>query len=270
MKIIDALERHKEPHAAKILIVGPVGVGKTSLARTLDSETTLFIDVEGGMLSIQDLPIDSIRPQTFVEICDIACLIGGPNASYPATSRYSPAHYNSLLENGACEFARYDTIIVDSITAIGRLSFRHAEQQPQAISERKGTADLRGAYGLHAVQMINLLNEFQRAKKNIVLIGILERVVDDFGRAEQALQMPGARVWRELPGIVDEIITMNFVDFGDEKPIRAFVCTSPNSWEFPAKDRSGRLDQILKPDYRPKRARAHIHMHIRSTRGDPL
>ena len=41
---------------------------------------------------------------------------------------------------------------------------------------------------------------------------------------------------------------MQFVDFGDAKPVRAFVCTSPNPWLWPAKDRSGRLDQIEEPD----------------------
>jgi hypothetical protein len=40
---------------------------------------------------------------------------------------------------------------------------------------------------------------------------------------------------------------MNWVDFGDRKPVRAFVC-APNSWNFPAKDRSGRLDQLEPPN----------------------
>ena len=54
---------------------------------------------------------------------------------------------------------------------------------------------------------------------------------------------------RELPGIVDQIITYQFLDFGDGKALsRGFVCTSPNSWGYPAKDRSGRLDQIEQPD----------------------
>jgi hypothetical protein len=40
---------------------------------------------------------------------------------------------------------------------------------------------------------------------------------------------------------------MNWIDFGDGKPARAFVCSNPNAWNFPAKDRSGRLEQIEKP-----------------------
>lgn len=30
-------------------------------------------------------------------------------------------------------------------------------------------------------------------------------------------------------------------------PTRAFVCTSPNRWNYPAKDRAGHLEQIEKP-----------------------
>jgi hypothetical protein len=83
---------------------------------------------------------------------------------------------------------------------------------------------------------------------NIVFIGILETVVDDFNRTEHRLQMEGSRTSRELPAIVDEIITMHWIKFdSDDTPTRAFVCTQPNPWQYPAKDRSGRLDQIEEP-----------------------
>jgi len=50
-----------------------------------------------------------------------------------------------------------------------------------------------------------------------------------------------------VDGIVDRIVTMQYVDFGDGKPIRAMVCASPNAFGYPAKDRSGRLEQIEEP-----------------------
>ena len=48
MKIIGADERLAEPRGVKALIVGPTGVGKTSLLRTLDPVRTLFVDIEAG------------------------------------------------------------------------------------------------------------------------------------------------------------------------------------------------------------------------------
>jgi hypothetical protein len=82
---------------------------------------------------------------------------------------------------------------------------------------------------------------------NVIFVGILEKVVDDFNVATWQLQMEGARTGRELPAIVDQIITMQWMDFGDGAPVRAFVCTSPNPWGYPAKDRAGRLEQIEPP-----------------------
>jgi hypothetical protein len=246
MKIISADERLAEKRGAKILIVGPTGVGKTTQLRTLDTASTLFVDIEAGDLAVQDLHVDTIRVDDWTTARDLACRIGGPNSSFPASAAYSSAHYTAC--GGALEnLDRYQTIFVDSITAVSRLSFRHAEQQPEAFTAR-GAKDLRSAYGTHAREMLMWLHQLQHTReKNVILVGILERTVDEFGRAELGLQMEGAKTSRELPGIVDEVITMNWIDFGDGKPVRALVCTQPNSWGYPAKDRSGRLEQIEEP-----------------------
>jgi hypothetical protein len=82
-----------------------------------------------------------------------------------------------------------------------------------------------------------------------VFVAVLEKNVDDLNVSTWQPQMEGAKTGRELPAIVDEIITMNWLTFGDGKPpVRAFVCTNPNPWSFPAKDRSGRLEQIEPPN----------------------
>ena len=94
-----------------------------------------------------------------------------------------------------------------------------------------------------------MLHHLQSARElNIILIGALETTTDDYGRTEHRLQAEGQRIAREIAGIVDIVVTMNWVDFGDGKPVRAFICTSPNPWAYPAKDRSGKLEQIEKPD----------------------
>jgi hypothetical protein len=247
IKIISADRRLAESRGVKALIVGPAGVGKTSLLRTLDSAHMLFIDVEAGDLAVQDVPVDTIRLDDWTTARDIASRIGGPNPSFPPTAWYSQAHYETI--GGALDnLDKYQTLFVDSITAISRLSYRWAEQQPEAFSERSGKKDVRGAYGLHAREMINWLHQLQHARgMNVVFVGILEKVVDEFNVAMWQLQCEGGKTGRELPGIVDQIITMQWIDFGDGKPVRAFVCTSPNPWGYPAKDRAGRLEQIEQP-----------------------
>ena len=252
MKIITADQRLEEKNGPKILIVGPSGAGKTSLLRTMSKAllaSTLFVDIEAGDIAVSDLPVASVRPRTWVECRDLACVLGGFNPALPANAAYSEAHYNEAMKDP--ELARlagaFPLLFVDSLTAGGRLCFTWAEQQPEAFTDR-GRKDLRAIYGLHARNMIGWLSQLQHAReRTVIFVAVLEKNVDDFNIATWQPQIEGGKTGRELPAIVDEIITMQWIDFGDRKPVRAFVCTNPNPWGYPAKDRSGRLQQLEPP-----------------------
>ena len=96
--------------------------------------------------------------------------------------------------------------------------------------------------------MIAWLTHLQHTRgKNVWFLGILDEKTDDFGRKVFAPQIDGSKTGLELPGIVDEVITMAELREGDGEPYRAFVCQTLNSYGYPAKDRSGRLDVIEEP-----------------------
>ena len=248
LAIVSADERMREPRGLSIVLVGPSGVGKTSQVKTLDMARTLVIDADRGSLPLLGSVVDIARPTGWIEAADLFALIGGPNRSLPPTAAYSEAHFQKI--DRRLDVSRYKTFVVDSITQIGRDSFAHAEQLPEAYA-RSGGKDTRAAYGIHARQMINGLQQIQRGAPNkvIVLTAVLERVTDDLNRSEWRIQLEGEKTARELPAIVDQIIAYHWINLNDGKPpSRAFVCTSPNVWGFPAKDRSGKLDQVEPPD----------------------
>jgi hypothetical protein len=245
---ITAEERLKEQRGVKVLLLGPPGVGKTSQLRTLDPTSTLFLEIESGDLAVIDVPVDTIRLPDWPAARDMAVRIGGANASFSPISCYSDAHLRAV--GGPLPgHERYLTVFIDSVTALARLCFRWCEQQPEAFSP-SGKKDIRNAYGLLARELIAFLGQLQHARRlNVVMVAILEWVVDERGRGEWGIQLESAKTARELPGLIDEVIVFQFLNFGDGKPpMRGFVCTSPNDWGYPSKDRSGRLQQLEPPD----------------------
>jgi hypothetical protein len=253
MKIITADQRLQEKKGHKIVICGPSGVGKTTLARTLDAASTLFIDLEAGDAAIQGCPIDVMRPQSWQECRDLACFIGGANPALAEDQPYSQAHYdyvcsiNEQSDQPVTDISKYETLFIDSITVAGRMCFTWCQQQPETRSDRTGKLDTRAAYGLHGREMMAWLTHLQHIRtKNVIFVGILDETTDDYSRKQYGLQIEGSKTGRELPGIVDEVITMAIIA-GENGPYRGFVCQPQNEWGYPAKDRSGKLSTLEEP-----------------------
>ncbi|WP_245584026.1 ATP-binding protein [Rubritepida flocculans] len=249
-RIITADERMAEQRGIKGVLTGISGIGKTSQLWTLDAGRTLFVNLEAGELAVQGWPGDEVRVRSWEMARDLACWIGGPNPAMRDDQPYGAAHYARVCEafGSPAQLAKYRTVFVDSITVASRLCLQWCKGQPQAVSDRSGKPDLRGAYGLLGQEMIGWLTHLQHTPdKNVWLVGILDKRLDDFNRPFFALQIEGTKTGLELPGVVDELITMAELRTEDGRPYRAFVCTTLNPYGFPAKDRSGRLATIEEP-----------------------
>jgi hypothetical protein len=247
MKIISADERLQNRAGIKGILLGPAGIGKTSLLHTLDPATTLFVNAEAGELSVQDWPGDMVRLRTWSEARNLAVLVGGPNPGYAEADVYGPGHYQAAKDIlGGLD--KYETVFIDSITEASRLCFAWSRVQPEAMSEKTGKPDTRGAYGLLGREMVEWLKQFQHAPRvNVWLVGLLNAVKDDFGRISNVMQIEGSKTALEAPGITDQLISMVQMQPEEGAPYRAFVCHAVNPWGYPAKDRSGRLDLIEEP-----------------------
>lgn len=248
--IISADERLAEKRGVKLVMLGKSGIGKTTQLKTLPEPSTLFVDAESGDLAVQDWRGDTVRPKTWPEFRDLAVFLAGPNRALPDDQPFSPAHFEHVCQQygDPAQLAKYDTYFVDSITVLSRLCFAWCKTQPQALSEKTGKPDTRGAYGLLGIEMLTALTHLQHARgKNVIFVAILDERVDDYNKKLFTLQIEGNKTALELPGIVDEVITFAEIPAEDGTRYRAFVCHTVNSWDFPAKDRSGRLGMVEQP-----------------------
>lgn len=243
LTLITADQRLAAPQKTNILIVGPHGLGKTSLARTLPDAGArcLFIDLEAGTKAIDgdvDLPNGQRLPSFAGAVVDvraeatklgvhpweyargIACLLCGPdpaasNAPDPDTKRFHPysramfEQYKAGIADPAV-FDAYDTVFVDSGSVASKMAWSWSLEQPRAMSQKTGKRDTLGAYGLVGDEMIDWATQLQHIpRKSIIVLFALDAIKDKDipGRVAYAIQAIGSRTERELPGIFDNVVT---------------------------------------------------------------
>jgi len=96
LPIITADQRRAQRRGVKIVILGVSGIGKTTQLKSLDTHSTLFIDLEAGDLSVSTWDGDCLRPRTWPEFRDLVVYLAGPNPALPDQSPFSQAHFDHV------------------------------------------------------------------------------------------------------------------------------------------------------------------------------
>ena len=81
-----------------MVIAGRAKVGKTSLLLTLPESEVIVLDFEAGLSAVEGRwHGDSIPLHSWIDVVNIACLLGGPDPSKAPNETFSQAHYDHVV-----------------------------------------------------------------------------------------------------------------------------------------------------------------------------
>lgn len=202
-------------HGVKALVYGAAGAGKTTLCAT--APAPIILSAEAGLLSIRHMSIPVIQIETRADVREAL---------------------QWLQESD--EARQFQTVCLDSISEI-------AEQVLSA--EKELTRDPRRAYGALLDEMIPLVKGFRDLPgKHVLVTSKMEQTKDDFsGVITCRPSMPGSKLGPELPYLFDEVFYLGIGQTDDGQTYR-YLLTQPDG-AHEAKDRSGALDPMEKPDF---------------------
>lgn len=205
------------------LIIGEAGIGKTSLIRTIPEEDRVCVlSAESGLLAVRDI-VESGRVEGY-EITSFADM----REAYQLL--LSPDFQN-----------RYKWIFLDSLT---ELSARCVDAMKQKYQSKSDSFSLWGEYS-DLMQMI--IKGFRDLQSYSVVFTCLPSIeTDELKRRYVGAAIAGKQLQERLTSYFDLVLYMTTRQTDDGTEYRCFL-TQPIE-RYPAKDRSGKLAPIEKPD----------------------
>lgn len=197
-------------HGVKILVYGPAGAGKTTLATTT-GERTLVLSAESGLLSVRASDLDVAIVTSIDDVRD--ALKHLKTASHP-----------------------YRWVVLDSVSEIAEVLLGE---------EKERNKDPRKAYGELAEVMTKIIKSFRDLPLNVLFTCKQEQISDE-GALRFRPAFPGQKLAGELPYLLDEVFAFVLARKEDGSTSRALL-THPSD-KYEAKDRSGALDRWERPD----------------------
>ena len=206
------------------LVIGPAGIGKTSLLRTIpEEEKACTLSAEAGLLCVRDLVQE------------------GRVEGYEIKSLQDFREAFQLLAHNQEMKDRYQWVFIDSLTEISARCVEHFKD----LYPDKG--DSFKLWGDYTDTLVSLIKGFRDLASYNVVFTCLEQIEkDDANRRYIGPATAGKQVKELLTSFFDEVFYMTAFSDDEGQAYRSSV-TQP--WERrPGKDRSGKLEMIEKPD----------------------
>lgn len=211
----------------KILIYGQAGVGKTSLAATLN-EKVLIISAEAGLLSLAGHDIDTI---------DLTLDDNGEQIEKEKRAQRLGEVFGYVCEEETRK--KYDWLFLDSLTEISQ---NMIEALALVYTDPKDTIKMWGDYNKKARALIKNFRDLPYYNVAFTALEAVDK--DENNRRYIRPDMQGG-IGKQLCGFFDEVLYM-YIDDTTDTSQRA-VATQPRE-NVQAKDRSGCLNALEKPD----------------------
>jgi len=200
---------------AAILVVGPSGIGKTTLVKDLPEKETLIISMESGLLCLQGTNYPVVEVRTKDELNEIC--------SFLQTSKL------------------YKYIFIDSLTEMGQMILAELKQDPK-LADPKNSFLLWGKYA----ELVTAYVKFFRDLDANVIMTCLEGSGEDGLEKICTFNIPGASIKDNIKSWLDICLVYKIFQNDQKEKIRRLV-TSQEEHSL-AKDRSGKLRPYEPPN----------------------
>lgn len=221
--MIKSLSEHFEVTRVVGIIAGPSGIGKTTLAGTLEGKT-LIASAESGLLCLKKLPKEKWDDIDVWEIKNINDL------------------KEFFLECVKPETKRkYDNLFIDSLTEIGERILKELKDDPKLGDDKM----MLRMYGKFNDDFANYIKALRDMKPYNVWYTCLTKFEKDGLTMKEEFNFPGAKTKDSIKGWMD--IVLKYESVTKEEKTHRYLITDIEANPL-AKDRSGMLNKFEKPD----------------------
>lgn len=207
-----------------MLVYGESGVGKTRLAGSADGvpemRSTLFVDVEGGTLTLRDLypECETVRVRSWADMQDV---------------------YNALYDGKH----NYTTVVIDSLTEVQKMSMdaimrKLLEEYEERSAEVPGLRE----WGINQEQTRKFVRAFRDLPMNTIFTALVKADKNPRTGAMKRKPSLSGKLGDEVAGFLD-IVAYLYAKEIDGENRRILLCGQTE--DTVAKDRSNKLPMTL-------------------------